>query len=86
MTMNFWEFALFCAAAYVAIVTLVRVMRRKRDDLLDELAQEAEAEQQRLRAEEQMEKRRQMQEHLEEEEKKEKEQQQEQESDSRRAA
>ncbi len=85
MTMNFWEFALFCAAAYVAIVTLVRVMRRKRDDLLDELAQEAEAEQQRLRAEEQMEKRRQKQEE-EELEEEEKEQQQEPESDSRRAA
>ena len=64
MTMNFWEFALFCTAAYVAIVTLVRVMRRKRDDLLDELAQEAEAEQQRLRTEERDEKRREMQEQI----------------------
>lgn len=75
MVMNIWEIALLGAAAYVAIVTLVRMMRRHRDTLIDELTQEAEAEQQRLRAEERIEKRRKMREEI-----------RQQEAESRRAA
>ncbi len=56
--MNFWELALLSAAVYVAIVTLVRIMRRKRDNLIDELNYEAEDEQRRLRDEEREERRR----------------------------
>ena len=67
MAMNFWEFALLAAAAYLAIVTLVRMMRQKRDTLINELTQEAEAEQQRLRAEARTEKRRAMREKVEQE-------------------
>ena len=63
MSMNFWELALLSAAAYVAIVTLVRMMRRKRDDLVDELNEQAEEEQARLRLEERDKKRRLAQEH-----------------------
>ena len=68
MALNFWEFALLGAAAYVASVTLARMMRRRRDALIDELTQEAEAEQQRLRAEARLEKRRKMRETIREEE------------------
>ena len=56
--MNFWELALLSAAAYAAIVTLVRLMRRKRDELIDELNLEAEDEQRRLREAEREERRR----------------------------
>lgn len=65
--MSFWEFALLAASAYVASVTLVRLMRRRRDALLDELTREAEAERQRRRAEERKEKRRRMREEIKQE-------------------
>jgi hypothetical protein len=67
MSMNFWELALLSAAAYVAIVTLMRIMRRRRDDLIDELNEQAEEEQRRLRIEERDEKRRLAQEHSQQE-------------------
>lgn len=68
MAMNFWEFVLLGAAAYVAIVTLVHMMRRRRDALINELSQEAEAEKQRLRAVERQENRRKMREKIKQEE------------------
>ena len=67
MDMSFLEFALFCAAAYLAIVTLVRMMRRQRDALIDQLTQEAEAEKRRLRKEAQTELRRKLQEKMKQE-------------------
>lgn len=67
MSMNFWEIALLVAAAYFAVVTLVRMMRMRRDQLIDELTLEAEAEQERVRAEARQEKRRQMQKQIKQE-------------------
>ena len=67
MNMNFWELALLAGAAYVAITTLVHLMGRQRDTLIDELTREAEAEKQRLRAEERNEKRRKMREQIKQE-------------------
>lgn len=60
--MNFWEFVLLGAAASVAIVTLVRMMRNRRDVLIEELTRAAEAERRHLRAEERKDGRRKMRE------------------------
>ena len=68
MTMNSWEIALLSAAAYVAIVTLVRLMRRRRDELIDQLAREVEAEKQRLRIEEKQKTRRKARDNVKQEE------------------
>ena len=38
MEWNWWDIALLAAAAYVAVVSLVRLMARRRDKLLDDLS------------------------------------------------
>lgn len=41
-----WDIALLAISGYVAVVTLIRLMRRRSDGLIDELAEQAEAEKQ----------------------------------------
>ena len=48
---NTWDLALLAAAAYVAVVTLVRLMLRHRDQLAADLQRQVDAERQRLEAE-----------------------------------
>ena len=38
MEWNWWDIALLAAAAYVAVISLVRLMARRRDKLLDDLS------------------------------------------------
>lgn len=42
-----WEIALLAVAAFVAITSLIRLMRVRRDQVTNELLQQAEAEQRR---------------------------------------
>lgn len=49
--MDTWDIALLCVAAYVAIITLVRLMRRHRDVLLERLHSDLEQEHHRLKKE-----------------------------------
>ena len=49
--MQWWDWALLGIGAYIAVVTLARLMRRRREELLAELTQQASAEQQRKRQE-----------------------------------
>ena len=49
--MDGWELALVAIAGYVAAMTLVRLMRRRRDALIRQLRMQLEAEQQRKRDE-----------------------------------
>jgi hypothetical protein len=46
MEWNWWEIALLAAAAYVAVITLVRLMARRRDKLLDDLSGDLKQEKQ----------------------------------------
>ena len=50
--MDGWDVALLVAAGYVALVTLVRLMIRRRNQMLDELRSELEKEKRRKQAEE----------------------------------
>lgn len=63
--MDAWDIALLVAAGYVAVVTLVRLMRARRDTVIDELVAEAEEEQERKKQKERRERRRQLREQLE---------------------
>jgi hypothetical protein len=38
MALNWWEIGLLMAMAYIAVTTLVRLMARRRDQLLDDLS------------------------------------------------
>ncbi|MGE0756712.1 MAG: hypothetical protein AB7F89_11805 [Pirellulaceae bacterium] len=53
-----WEWTLWASGVFIAITTLVRLMRGRRDILLDELRVEAEAEAQRQQQERKKEQRR----------------------------
>ena len=49
--MNAWDVAILSVAAYVAVVTLVRLMRRRRDAVIAQLQTEVAAQLDRKRAE-----------------------------------
>jgi heme exporter protein D len=48
--MDTWDIVLLVVAGYLAVMALVRLMLRRRDQLLDEYRRQAEAEQQRAPA------------------------------------
>ena len=45
---NGWNLVVLVIAAYLAIVTLIRLMRRRRDEVVVELQKEVETERQRV--------------------------------------
>ena len=49
--MDALDVMLLVAASYVAVLTLVRLMQRRRDGVIDNLSQEVELEKQRLKKE-----------------------------------
>ncbi len=49
--MDGWDIAIMVVAAYIAVTALVRLMYLRRDSLLDELARQVQAEQERRRLE-----------------------------------
>ncbi len=49
--MDGWDLALLAVAGYVAVMTLVRLMRRRRDAVLQQFREQVEAEQKRKRDE-----------------------------------
>jgi hypothetical protein len=57
--MDVWNRVLLAGAAFIAVTGLVRLMRLKRDELLDELSAAAREEQHRKRLAEQLEKKKQ---------------------------
>ena len=59
------ELLLLAAATYLAIITLVRLMRSRREAIIEELTKEVEAEQERLKKEKKKESRRKRREQLE---------------------
>ena len=63
--MSTLELLLLAAATYLAVITLVRLMRSRRESIIEELSKEVELEKQRLKAEKKKEKRRKMREQLE---------------------
>ena len=52
MQLQVWEWFLLIGAVYIAVLSLVGLMRRRRAELVAELTQQAVAAQNRLRAEE----------------------------------
>jgi hypothetical protein len=50
--MDAWQWILLGAAAFVAVVSLVRLMQARRDELIADMRQQMEAEQQRREVEE----------------------------------
>ncbi len=57
--MGIWDWVLLACGAYVAVTVLVRLMRRRRDEVLAELDAQTQAELERKRQAERNEKRRQ---------------------------
>ena len=51
-SMDGWDLTLLVVAGYVAVVTLVRLMARRRDQMLDEFRRKLRKEKQRNEAEE----------------------------------
>ena len=51
-TMNHWDLALLATAGYVAVMTLARLMLRRRDQLLAEFREQIKREKNRKAAEE----------------------------------
>jgi hypothetical protein len=47
LNMDVWDWVLFGGAAYVAVTSLVILMRRRRDEVLAELEAQSQAERQR---------------------------------------
>lgn len=52
LSMDGFDYLLLAAVSYMAIVTLVRLMRQRRERLIDELTAQVEVERQRVQAEE----------------------------------
>jgi|SoiMethySBSTD1v2_1073268.scaffolds.fasta_scaffold1160765_2 hypothetical protein len=50
--MDVWDWVMLALGAYVAVTSLVIMMRRRRDEVLAELAKDAEAARERKRQEE----------------------------------
>ncbi len=63
--MSTLDLILLAAATYLAVITLVQLMRRRREGIIEELTREVEAEQERLKLEKKKEKRRKRREQLE---------------------
>jgi hypothetical protein len=63
--MSALDLILLGIAAYLAVITLVRLMRRRREGIIEDLTKEVELEQQRLKEERKKEKRRKMREQIE---------------------
>ncbi|MEO8495913.1 MAG: hypothetical protein ABI614_12635 [Planctomycetota bacterium] len=63
--MSTLELLLLAGATYLAVITLVRLMRRRREGIIQELTREVEVEQERLKKEKKKEKRRKLREQLE---------------------
>jgi hypothetical protein len=59
-----WDITLLAVSAYVAVTTLVRLMRRRRDGLISDLLKEAEREQRKRMVRERREEHRQMRERM----------------------
>lgn len=59
------DLLLLAAATYLAVISLVRLMQRRREGVIKDLTKEVELEQQRLQAERKKEKRRKMREQTE---------------------
>ena len=57
-SMDRWDVVLLAVVGYVAVMALVRLMAKRRDQVFDELQKQVEAEQHRKRAEEKEERRR----------------------------
>lgn len=62
--MSALDLILLGIAAYLAVITLVRLMRRRREGIIEDLTKEVELEQQRLKEERKKEKRRKMREQI----------------------
>jgi flagellar biosynthesis/type III secretory pathway M-ring protein FliF/YscJ len=67
--MDALEVMVLAAAIYVAVLTLVRLMHRRRAGIIDDLTEEVELERQRLKEERKQERRRRMREELERQQK-----------------
>ncbi|MCA9119477.1 MAG: hypothetical protein H6822_05440 [Planctomycetaceae bacterium] len=63
--MSTLDLILLAAATYLAVITLVRLMQRRREGIIKDLTEEVELEQQRLKEERKKEKRRKMREQIE---------------------
>ena len=63
--MSTLDVLLLAAVTYLAVITLVRLMRRRQEGIIEELTKEVEVEQQRLNREKKKEKRQKMREQLE---------------------
>lgn len=62
--MNGWDWALLVTGGYLALVTLVRLMRRRRDAVLEEISVQAAAEKRRQQAEKKKQEQRKMREQI----------------------
>ena len=67
MGMDVWDLMLLAAGGYVALITLVRLMQRRQDVIIDELTEQVALEQRRLKAERKKEKRKQLREQMQQE-------------------
>ncbi|HUG70427.1 MAG TPA: hypothetical protein VMM76_21940 [Pirellulaceae bacterium] len=65
LEMSTLDLLLFAATAYLAVITLVRLMRRRRESIINDLAKELELEQKRLKKKRKNEKRHKMREQME---------------------
>jgi len=62
VSMDAWDLALMALASYVAVMTLVRMMHRRRDTILEVLSEQIEAERERIRIQKKQERRKNLQE------------------------
>lgn len=62
--MSTFDFVLLAVATYLAVITLVQLMRRRREGIIKDLTKEVELEQERIREEKKKEKRRQRREEM----------------------
>ena len=65
--MSALDVVLLAVAGYLAVITLVRLMRRRREGIIEDLTKQIELEQQRLKEDRKKEKRRLMQEQMKQE-------------------
>lgn len=63
--MSTLDLLLLAVACYLAVITLVRLMQRRREGIIKDLTKEVELEQERLKEEKKKEKRRKMREQIE---------------------
>lgn len=63
--MDAWDAVLFAAGGYLAVITLVRLMHRRRDVIIEDLSREVELETERLKEERKKQRRREAREKME---------------------